>query len=34
MMQKTISLIIPCYNEQDSLPIFYLAATDVLQCLD
>lgn len=34
MMQKTISLIIPCYNEQDSLPIFYRAATDVLQCLD
>jgi Glycosyltransferases involved in cell wall biogenesis len=28
-----ISLIIPCYNEQETLPVFYKAATAVLQNL-
>ena len=31
--QKLISLIIPCYNEQDALPIFYKEVTSVLSGL-
>ncbi len=27
---KTITLIVPCYNEQESLPFFYNAASEVL----
>ena len=29
-----ISIIIPCYNEQESLPIFYKKVTAVLKTLD
>ena len=29
-----LSLIIPCYNEQDALPIFYREATKVLSAMD
>lgn len=31
---KKISLIIPCYNEQDALPVFYQEVTDVLSRLN
>lgn len=31
---KKISLVIPCYNEQDALPIFYREITAVLSGLD
>ncbi len=27
---KTITLIVPCYNEQESLPLFYAAVSEVL----
>ncbi len=30
-MKKTITLIVPCYNEEASLPIFYSAVCDVAQ---
>ena len=29
-----ISLIIPCYNEQESLPIFYREVTSVARRMD
>ena len=29
--QKMISLIIPCFNEEESLPLFYPEATSVLR---
>lgn len=32
--RKTVSLIIPCFNEQDSLPFFYKEATSVMQGLN
>ena len=25
-----LSLVVPCYNEQESLPVFYREATDVI----
>lgn len=28
-MKRTVTLIVPCYNEEDSLPIFYQAVCDV-----
>lgn len=28
-MKKTVTLIVPCYNEQESLPFFYKAVCDV-----
>lgn len=28
-MNKTVTLIVPCYNEEESLPIFYRAVCDV-----
>ena len=28
-----ISIIVPCYNEQEALPLFYDEITDVLQKL-
>lgn len=31
---KKITLIVPCYNEQDALPIFYKEATNVVDKLD
>lgn len=31
---KKLSLIIPCYNEQEALPLFYAEATKVLKELD
>lgn len=31
---KKLSLIIPCYNEEDALPIFHNEATKVLSCLN
>ena len=33
-MSKCISLIIPCFNEQESLPIFYREATNVLKSIE
>ncbi len=33
-MKKSISLIVPCYNEQESLPIFYRAVCEVAQTLE
>lgn len=30
-MRKTVTLIVPCYNEEESLPIFYRAVCDVAQ---
>ena len=33
-MKKTITLIVPCYNEEDSLPIFYDAVCDVAHRLE
>ena len=32
-MNKKVSLIVPCYNEQASLPIFYQAVCDVANSL-
>ena len=32
-MNKKVSLIVPCYNEQESLPIFYQAVCDVANSL-
>lgn len=32
-MKKCVSLIIPCYNEQESLPYFYSAVVDVANSL-
>lgn len=32
-MKKTVTLIVPCYNEEDSLPIFYDAVCDVADSL-
>ncbi len=32
--EKTISIIIPCYNEEEALPYFYEEATKVLRTLD
>ena len=31
---KLISIITPCYNEEESLPIFYEAASHVLSGMD
>lgn len=31
---KTLSIIVPCYNESESLPIFYREVTNVLDLLD
>lgn len=31
---KKISLIIPCYNEEESLPFFYKEAEEVLSKMD
>lgn len=31
--KKMLSLIIPCYNEEEALPIFYKAAVTVLQSM-
>ena len=33
MTEKTITLIVPCYNEQEALPIFYRAAAEVAEGL-
>lgn len=32
-MKKSVSLIVPCYNEEESLPIFYEAVCEVAQVL-
>lgn len=32
-MNKTVTLIVPCYNEEESLPIFYRAVCDVARGL-
>ena len=32
-MKKTVTLIVPCYNEEDSLPIFYDAVCEVADSL-
>ena len=32
-MNKTVTLIVPCYNEEESLPIFYRAICDVARGL-
>ena len=32
-MKGTVTLIVPCYNEEESLPIFYHAVCDVAQTL-
>lgn len=34
MAKEKISIIVPCYNEQEVLPIFYPKAASVLQSLD
>ncbi|MCD7818300.1 MAG: glycosyltransferase family 2 protein [Lachnospiraceae bacterium] len=31
---KTLSLIVPCYNEQEALPLFYTEATKVVKEID
>ena len=31
---STVSIIIPCYNESESLPIFYREAAKILNSLD
>ena len=31
---KKITLIVPCYNEEEALPFFYREATSVLECMD
>ncbi len=33
-MKKTVTLIVPCYNEEESLPIFYDAVCDVAKGLE
>ena len=33
IMKGTVTLIVPCYNEEESLPIFYHAVCDVAQTL-
>lgn len=33
-MKKSVSLIVPCYNEEESLPIFYEAVCEVAQVLE
>ena len=33
-MKKSITLIVPCYNEEDSLPIFYEAVCDVARKIE
>ena len=33
-MKKSMTLIVPCYNEEDSLPIFYEAVCDVARTLE
>lgn len=33
-MKKPVTLIVPCYNEEESLPIFYEAVCDVAKSLD
>ena len=32
-MKATVTLIVPCYNEEESLPIFYNAVCDVARQL-
>ena len=32
-MKRTVTLIVPCYNEEESLPIFYRAADEVMDSL-
>lgn len=32
-MKKSVTLIVPCYNEEESLPIFYRAVCEVAQSL-
>lgn len=34
LMKKTVTLIVPCYNEAQALPIFYSAVKDVASQLD
>ena len=33
-MKKSVTLIVPCYNEQDSLPIFYDAVCEVAKSIE
>ena len=33
-MKKSMTLIVPCYNEEDSLPIFYEAVCDVAKAIE
>lgn len=33
-MKKTVTLIVPCYNEKESLPYFYQAVCDVAETLE
>lgn len=32
-MKRTVTLIVPCYNEEESLPIFYRAVCEVIESL-
>ena len=32
-MKRTVTLIVPCYNEEESLPIFYRAVSEVMDSL-
>ena len=32
-MKRTVTLIVPCYNEEESLPIFYRAVCEVMESL-
>ena len=34
MGKKTISLVVPCYNEQEALPFFYEAVKKVFEIGD
>ena len=31
---ETLAIIVPCYNEQEALPLFYKEASKVLEKLD
>lgn len=33
-MMKTLSIVVPCYNEQESIPLFYPAVDKIVQQMD